>query len=557
MLVVIHRSGYDRGMLRRVLITVLVLLLGAVAFGKDDTRSAISEFKKRFKPGMSSYTREGALDRLAEVRDKAVQKTFQCAFELTGSEIRRLVLGKDDATEEMKRLEKSLDDKVMRESERARRKGRKPGRISVPSTLLQQISNARDKVERLQRRIDVEYQVRGRLSRAGGIWLDGLPEKDRTAVFKGLESRGLTDKDFTVRAFWIKTLGGTTHASATRLLTGLVATEKDRRILPVVVDALAKQAGEGAIADLLPLAADERWQIRAAVIAALGRIGSPEAIQPLIDWLRKEEGRLRGDLASALKVLTGKDLGVYPDRWQEWWDLNKAGFKPPRPADEADPEAEPAEGGDEPGDEPPEEEPEAPPPPPAGEDHPSFYGIDILSKRIIFVIDISSSMTEPVKANNPARTKVDVAKYELRNAILALPDDAAFNIIFYHHEVSQWRKGMVKAESKERKKAVKFVDDMVADGNTNIHDALKLAFHIVGMGARDKNYEVGADTIFFLSDGKPNRGEITDPVQILEEVKRWNNLRRVKIHTVGVGDGHAVAFMQALAASSGGTYVAR
>ena len=166
-------------------------------------------------------------------------------------------------------------------------------------------------------------------------------------------------------------------------------------------------------------------------------------------------------------------------------------------------------------------------------------------------------MNQPVKAGDADRTKVDVATYELKNAILGLPDDAAFNIIFYHHEVSQWKKGMVTAKGKDRRAGVKFVEDMIADGNTNIHDALKLAFHIVGMGARDKNYEIGADTIFFLSDGIPNRGEITDPVQILEEVKRWNQLRRVKIHSVGVGADHAVAFMRALAANSGGTYVAR
>jgi Mg-chelatase subunit ChlD len=104
---------------------------------------------------------------------------------------------------------------------------------------------------------------------------------------------------------------------------------------------------------------------------------------------------------------------------------------------------------------------------------------------------------------------------------------------------------------------VQFVEDMIADGNTNIHDALELAFHIVGMGARDKNYEIGADTIFFLSDGIPNRGKITDPVMILEEVKRWNQLRRVKIHAVGVGSDHQAAFMKALADASGGTYVSR
>ena len=60
-----------------------------------------------------------------------------------------------------------------------------------------------------------------------------------------------------------------------------------------------------------------------------------------------------------------------------------------------------------------------------------------------------------------------------------------------------------------------------------------------------------------LSDGQPTRGEITDPDQILAEVRRWNDLRRVKIHTVGVGNQHNEAFMRALAESSGGTYVKR
>ncbi len=556
-------------MFRRPTCALLILLLCATVSGGEDTRAAVSEFRKRFVPGMSAYTREKALDELAAVKDRKVRKTFQWAFGQTSGEIRHLVLEKDDARAELKRLEKSLDDKLMRESERARRKGRKPGPVSVPNTLQIQIRNTREKVERLQRRIDAEHKIREALTQAGGAWIDGFSEKDRSVVLTSLEEKGLEDKDWTVRAFWIRTLGGTSHPAATRLLMGLANTEKDRRILPVVIDALAAQAGDLAIDDLLALSNDERWQIRATVIAALGRIGSPAAIQPLIDWLRKEEGRLRGDLSAALKELTGQDLGIYPDRWQEWWDLNRTGFVPPRDWKEPEPEPEPAEDGepgaepppDDPGKEPPQEAPPEPepasPPPPAGEDRPSFYGIDILSKRIIFVIDISNSMNQPVKADDANRTKVDVAKYELKNAILGLPDDAAFNIIFYHHEVSQWQKGMVTAKGKDRRAAVKFVENMIADGNTNIHDALKLAFHIVGMGARDKNYELGADTIFFLSDGIPNRGEITDPVQILEEVKRWNQLRRVKVHTVGVGADHAAAFMQSLAANSGGTYVSR
>ncbi|MCU0724297.1 MAG: VWA domain-containing protein, partial [Planctomycetes bacterium] len=128
---------------------------------------------------------------------------------------------------------------------------------------------------------------------------------------------------------------------------------------------------------------------------------------------------------------------------------------------------------------------------------------------------------------------------------------------FYHHEVFRWKPAMVEAKGGARKQAVEFVEAMVADGNTNIYDALKLAFTYAGMGARDKHYDIGADTIFFLSDGQPNRGAVTATAAILAEVARWNELKRVKIHAVGVGKDHDAAFMRSLAESSGGTYVNR
>jgi von Willebrand factor type A domain/HEAT repeats len=540
----------------RVILLLALLLSVAPALGGEELRKTVAEFKRNFVPGMNSYTREQALEDLAAVHDPKAQKTFQWAFEKTGAEIRRLIQQKDEADEEVSRLEKVLDDKIMRETERARRKGRDPGAVSIPNTLLAQISAARQEVERLQKSVDAEHKIRVALATNTGAWIEGLSEEDRAEVLEDLEEGALTDKDFTVRIYWVEALAATSLSSASRLLHLRLTAEKDRRVLPAVIDGLADQAGDRAVEDLARLRHDARWQIRATAIAALGRIGSPQAIPLLIDWFETEDGRLRGDLGDALELLTGKDFGANEIRWREWWDTNGATFVPPRDRDQPGNEAPEEDPGDGTAPLPPDDDP-APPPPPAGEDHPSFYGIDILSKRILFVIDISNSMNQPVSAGNAERTKVDVAKYELKNAILGLPEDAAFNIIFYHHEVFQWRKGIVAAKGKDRRAGVQFVEDMIADGNTNIHDALELAFHIVGMGARDKNYEIGADTIFFLSDGIPNRGKITDPVMILEEVKRWNQLRRVKIHAVGVGSDHQAAFMKALADASGGTYVSR
>jgi uncharacterized protein YegL len=565
-----------------------LILLPAGAAGADKrTKQALADFKKMFATGMTRATRAKAVDALSLVADGAALDGFTWGFELTVKEIRKAVVEKDDNLEELRRLEKELLDVQRRAVERAKKEGLPPPQsIPVPASLLAAQRRARAKAERLQKRIDREYVLRKVLAAGTGRWIGTLPEDDRAEVLKDFERKRLRDRDWTARVFYARCLATAKPTEATRLLLFRLVEEKDRRVLPVVIDSLADQAGKLAVPELLPRLSDPRWQIRVATISALARIGSPDAIQPLIDRLREEQGRLRGDISDALKKLTGQDLGILPDRWQEWWDLNKNGFVPPSPTP---PKEEGKEEGDEGAEEPPEpgppdgrgpfgppkrEPPPKPPKDPEGREPPpdpppdpvpqggdgggvSFYGIRVLSKSVIFVIDVSGSMNQPASGRDQKRTKISVAKRELKTAVLALPDNARLNIVFYSESVSVWKKAMVKAERKERKAAAKFVEEFEAVGGTNIHDALKKAFDIVGTGARDKKYELGADTIFFLSDGQPTVGTVIDPKQILKEVKRWNELSRVKIHTVGVGADHAEAFMRDLAESSGGTYVKR
>jgi len=67
-------------------------------------------------------------------------------------------------------------------------------------------------------------------------------------------------------------------------------------------------------------------------------------------------------------------------------------------------------------------------------------------------------------------------------------------------------------------------------------------------------YEVEVDTIFFLSDGRPSHGHYTDPQDILRAVQEANALRRIVIHTIGIGE-YQRGFMQALADQNGGVFV--
>jgi hypothetical protein len=71
---------------------------------------------------------------------------------------------------------------------------------------------------------------------------------------------------------------------------------------------------------------------------------------------------------------------------------------------------------------------------------------------------------------------------------------------------------------------------------------------------RDKNYKIEVDTVFFLSDGRPSWGKHIDTEDILREVRAVNELRKVVIHTIAIGEFHK-AFMKRLAVENGGVFV--
>ena len=73
-------------------------------------------------------------------------------------------------------------------------------------------------------------------------------------------------------------------------------------------------------------------------------------------------------------------------------------------------------------------------------------------------------------------------------------------------------------------------------------------------GGETRDYKVDVDTIFFLSDGRPTVGDFTDPDDILREVKSANELRKVKLHTLAIGEFQK-DFMKKLAEQNEGTFV--
>ncbi len=320
------------------------------------------------------------------------------------------------------------------------------------------------------------------------------------------------------------------------------------RIFAIKALAHCAMGTPGEMEQLRKVFSDEQKDIpmMLAAVKAYLKIDTKQSVSALIRALgeltsQSENGRnktagVEKSIADALRTATKQTWGDSHDDWVTWWNEASSTYESEKEkAAKANPEGgEAAKNG-------------------GGTE---FYGIKTYSKRIVFILDISGSMQEP--AAYDGKTKIEVAKAELIRAISSLPKDAAFNIIFYSTDFEVWKKKLVVAQAKVKKEAKAYVASKNAGGGTNIYEPLVKVFDIAGRGSRDAGYaEVALDTIFFLSDGQPTAGRITNPEDILKKVLSLNSLRKIKIHTIGVGRGHDRQFMKLLADRSGGTYVAK
>lgn len=238
---------------------------------------------------------------------------------------------------------------------------------------------------------------------------------------------------------------------------------------------------------------------------------------------------------------------------------------------------------------------------------PTFFNTVAVGNRVLFVVDISGSMEWPADMKpKPGRgpetgrrkegedgpnyknvkTKLDLAKVELNWTLSKLPEEMLFNIVVYetkHRLIEEITEGMVQATDANKQRFSALVLGLKANGGTNIHGSLTRALRmtrkkpIEGDPALDKRAMLeGADTIFFLTDGRPSwsddstgngeihpkwgaigNGKFCRPEMILADISRVNTFRKVVIHTIGIGEDHDKELMEKLALQNHGSYVAR
>ncbi|RME81591.1 MAG: VWA domain-containing protein [Planctomycetota bacterium] len=340
-------------------------------------------------------------------------------------------------------------------------------------------------------------------------------------------------------------LRGISDSQALDYMISQAHRHRDYRVRIILIEVLKEKSGEKFEKGLAECLKDRRQEVLLAAIEAVKAKRSKYAVPYLIDLvgkLQRKEGLVWIEARRALLAITGQDFDNTKD-WKKWWSTVKNNFNPNEHSTVG-----------------------------AGRTMvrkkkrvPKLFGTEVVSKRVVFILDISGSMMvkdpesgegggtvmrqpgKPVNQQNipESRRRITRAKNELIKVIKMLDRDVKFNIIAFSSGIKKWKdKYLYPASPANKASAIRWVEGLKANGTTWTDLALKEGFKIKE-----------ANTMYLLSDGSPTHdGQTMLPTgPICEMVKNLNKYRRVRIYTLGFR-GANVPFMQRLADENYGKY---
>ena len=387
------------------------------------------------------------------------------------------------------------------------------------------------------------------------------------------------DRSAAVRVAAAEALGVLGDEGAT---DALVAALNDRNYEVVIAaaDSLGLIRPLRAAQALCGLLRHANWRVQVAALNALGAIRARESIGPILSYMEVAEGRPRMDARRALVKITHRTFGMNAETWREWWNRTKD-----------TPWKVPAE---KPEDEKREAERAAAPSGGYGRRPLRYHRLTTYSERILFVLDISSSMNDPILVKrgrdtgsralrDVATPKLKLAREELAFALRGLDKHARFNVIVFETDVRHWKKDAQKATRGNIQAAIRWVQRQKARrgassgmksssgrdskgriwGRTNTYGALRAVYGLpvegrggVTPGSGERRRRPLWDTVFFLTDGEPTEGEYVKVEEILDEVRRWNKTYKIEINCIGMNATNSMRqLLDGLARITGGRAV--
>lgn len=234
--------------------------------------------------------------------------------------------------------------------------------------------------------------------------------------------------------------------------------------------------------EILGLLKVKDWRIKVSILQILRARKDPSILLALVETMDREDGRVLNDVLDTLQFLSGKKIGTDSVKWRKYL----AGELPPEELE--------------------------------GKSVPLYFDIAVYSKKVVFVMDVSYSMSWG--------NRRDLAEQNLTQTLNSLQGNVEFNVIFFGDKVHPWKSKLTKVSQVHIRQALQMMKEVPLKPGTNTYDALTFALNLEEV-----------DTIFFLSDGYPTFGPFRKPEEILKELARLNQHKKIRINTIGIFRG--------------------
>ena len=288
---------------------------------------------------------------------------------------------------------------------------------------------------------------------------------------------------------------------------------RDLRIQIEAARAVAAAGSHKSVEPLLARLKDPKltWPVKVAVLSALGAIPDVKSVEPLLSLLDTEKGRFRQDTAYALASINCGKHSDDPGKWRTWWAANRQTFKP---GDKATAKWR--------------------------REHRvqdinvralmDFYGVDIISNRVVFVLDTSASMRG---------AKIASLKETMSRTLSDMPEFVKFNIVDFGGVVRVMNGGGCLMSGLLAESAVHQIGYMNLSLGTRTFDAMEVATDLPDL-----------DTIMYLSDGAPVGGQFHAWDSITRSFDLYIRYRPISIHCIYYSRGNAAANIKTIKASA-------
>jgi hypothetical protein len=233
--------------------------------------------------------------------------------------------------------------------------------------------------------------------------------------------------------------------------------------------------------------------VRAAAIESLQLLATRESILSLVRCMELEKrSRLRWQILDYLQRRSGLNHGFDRAAWEAWAETVQGRWSTGVESASASTAV--------------------------GDTKVGFAGLNLISDRVCFLIDLSGSVWNSKVGD---KTRKEIVDERLRAALQALPEGTSFNVIPYTSQPIPWERRLVPSTPANVKKAIESFERCHQSGRGNYFDAVQLAL-----------LDPDVDTIVALSDGAPTGGHRWNLELMVELLVEQNRFRRVAFDSI-------------------------